>query len=128
MLPFRVVVAGSRTIRDKAMIFHHLDKILERKLQTHQVTIISGCAAGPDSIGVEWALDHNVPFIKRPANWKELGRSAGYIRNMIMLESCHAVIAFHDGKSRGTAHMIKITREAKKPLRVITMEEGHAVK
>jgi hypothetical protein len=40
------------------------------------------------------------------------GKSAGYKRNHEMLAAATGLIAFWDGRSRGTAHMIHIAREA----------------
>ena len=122
-LPFRVVVAGSRSIRDEALIYTKLDTILGNKIKTHDIRIISGCAAGPDTIGARWAYERCLRVDKVPADWDKFGRSAGMIRNKIMLEVADAVIAFHDGASPGTANMIDITRAAKKPLRIVVVAQ-----
>ena len=45
-----------------------------------------------------------------PADWNRLGRAAGPIRNEEMAEVSDALIAFWDGKSRGTKSMIEIAR------------------
>lgn len=118
-LPFRVVVAGSRSISDTTMIFAKLDSIMRNKLQTHEVTIISGCAKGPDTIGEEWARKSHLKVDLIPADWDRDGRSAGMIRNKIMCDTADAVIAFHDGKSSGTKNMIDIATRAKKMVRVV---------
>lgn len=48
-----------------------------------------------------------------PANWKDHGRSAGPIRNQAMLATePELVIAFWDGKSRGTKDMLARARKA----------------
>lgn len=118
-LPFRVVVAGSRTIIDRPTIHRHLETILCQKMKTHAVTIISGCAKGPDTIGAEWALAKNLPVEYVRANWEKFGKQAGMLRNQIMNNGCDAVIAFHDGKSSGTANMIQIAQQSKRMIRVI---------
>jgi len=45
-----------------------------------------------------------------PADWNRHGRAAGPIRNEKMAEVSDALIAFLDGKSRGTRSMIEIAR------------------
>ena len=45
-----------------------------------------------------------------PADWERHGRAAGPIRNEEMAEVSDALIAFWDGKSRGTKSMIEIAR------------------
>lgn len=44
------------------------------------------------------------------ANWEKHGKSAGYKRNQEMANVSTHLIAFWDGKSRGTKHMIDIAK------------------
>jgi hypothetical protein len=119
---FRVVVAGSRSIRDRNLIFSKLDKILSTKILTHKVKIVSGCAVGPDTLGADWAFEHGQAVEKMPADWRKFGKKAGMLRNRAMLESADAVVCFHDGKSVGTKQMIEITRASGKPLRIVEVK------
>lgn len=58
-----------------------------------------------------------------PANWK-LGRRAGPIRNQLMLDqNPDKVIAFHDGRSRGTLHTITEARRRGISVEIIHPEE-----
>jgi predicted Rossmann-fold nucleotide-binding protein len=120
---FRVVVAGSRNIQNRTLIFTKLDKILGQKIQTHKVKIISGCAVGPDTLGAKWAFEHGQAVEKMPAEWGKFGKKAGMIRNRAMLESADAVICFHDGKSAGTKQMIEITKQSGKPIRIVEVKQ-----
>ena len=58
----------------------------------------------------------NIPVLSYPAEWNKFGRAAGPMRNKRMLidGKPDMVFAFHDDieNSKGTANMIKITREA----------------
>lgn len=99
----RVIIAGSRTFND----YHFfLQKINELAAQIDITEIISGMAKGPDLMGVQWGLQNNIPIQEFPANWDKYGKSAGYIRNVEMAEAADYLIAFWDGKSKGTKHMI----------------------
>lgn len=60
-----VVVAGSRTYRNKRRIFEVLD---QWKATGHIDRIVGGCAAGPDSDAIEWAEKNGVPVDKFPAD------------------------------------------------------------
>ena len=51
--------------------------------------------------------------------WDKYGKKAGYLRNVEMAENANALIAFWDGKSKGTKHMIDIATERNLPIRVI---------
>ena len=44
-------------------------------------------------------------------NWKKYPRMAGIFRNMNMLVTATHLVAFWDGKSHGTKHMIEIAKE-----------------
>lgn len=56
-----------------------------------------------------------------PADWEQHGRSAGILRNNDMLDTNpDLVIAFWDGKSRGTWHTINEARRRGIPVDVVS--------
>lgn len=102
----KTIIAGSRSITDANRLYpildNHLDTITE---------VVCGYASGPDSIGAQWAIDRHIPISDFPAAWRPNGvfdRSAGYKRNVLMGQYADQLIAFWDGESRGTKHMIDI--------------------
>lgn len=103
----RVVAGGSRGWRDVAAIRERL-----RGLASGYVELIVGDAPdGADPIievaGEALGFDVHV----FAADWKEQGRSAGHIRNARMLdENPELVLAFWDGRSPGTAGLIREAR------------------
>ncbi|MBQ8793099.1 MAG: DUF2493 domain-containing protein [Clostridia bacterium] len=97
------VVAGSRTYRNKRRVFEVLDQFAAAGLIDR---VVSGCAAGPDSDAIEWAEMNGVPVDKHAADWDSYGNSAGFIRNAEMAAIGDILLAFWDGKSKGTKHMI----------------------
>ena len=113
---FRVVVAGGRDFSDYVLLCEKLDMLLRDKVE---VMIISGGASGADRLGERYAKARGLALSVQPADWEKHGRGAGFIRNGEMLVECDAVVAFWDGKSRGTAHMIRETEKSGKPYRVI---------
>ena len=115
-MTFKVVVAGSRSIDDFWFVTRKLNNLLCNK---EDVTIISGTATGPDKLGEDYAKVHGYKVERYPADWIKYGKSAGYIRNREMAKVADAVVCFYDGVSKGTQHMIDITKEEGKPLRVI---------
>lgn len=70
------------------------------------VVIISGYASGADALGERYAQERGSLLETFPADWKVHGKAAGPIRNTKMAEVADALIAFWDGKSRGTKNMI----------------------
>lgn len=84
--------------------------LLQEKMRTHQVIIVSGHAQGADTLGERFAKEQGLTVELHPAKWRALGKAAGMIRNAEMARASDALIAFWDGKSRGTAHMISFAK------------------
>lgn len=118
----RIIVCGSRTFNDKAVLDKNMDEILSSYLP--DVEIISGRAKGADTLGEQYAKEHSIPLVMFPAQWNMYGKSAGYRRNAQMLDyakqATPVVIAFWDGKSRGTKHMIDTAKKADATVHIIT--------
>lgn len=68
--------------------------------------IVSGGASGADSCGERWASVHELPVKTFLPDWNQHGKSAGIVRNVEMALYADALVAFWDGQSRGTKHMI----------------------
>lgn len=73
--------------------------------------VVSGGARGVDSLGEAWAKANGVGIKSFPADWCKYGRGAGPIRNAEMAEYADALIAIWDGKSPGTADMVRRATE-----------------
>jgi len=116
-MAFRVVVCGSRSFSDFALLRDKLDAILARKLPN--VIILSGGCRGADALGERYASLRGLPIERFLADWARLGRSAGLARNEEMVKAADAVVAFWDGRSRGTGHTISVAKILNKPLRII---------
>ena len=99
----KFIIAGGRNFNNRTIMF----PILSKYIDNLKDTIISGDAQGTDMLGIEWANALGIPVQHFPAKWEKYGKSAGFIRNSEMAEHADALIAFWDGKSKGTAHMIK---------------------
>ena len=107
---YRVIIAGCRNFYNYVTLKERCEYYLQNKMKTHNVIIVSGHASGADSLGEKFAADHNLKCELYPADWNRHGRAAGPIRNEEMADVSDALIAFWDGKSRGTKSMIEIAR------------------
>jgi len=96
----RVIIAGSRTIHDYAVVEH---AVKESKFDVTEV--VCGGASGVDTLGFTWATRHEIPVKMMPADWKRHGRSAGPLRNGEMARYADALILVWDGISRGSSSM-----------------------
>ena len=101
----KIIIAGSRSFTNFNLLNSVCDKMLSKQTV---IEIVSGCANGADKLGEEYALKHNYKITRFPAYWKTYGKSAGYRRNEIMANYADALIAFWDGTSTGTKHMIDL--------------------
>ena len=108
---FRIVVAGGREFTNYVLLANALDKLLCKKKLTHKIVFVSGKARGADSLGERYAKERAYRIIEKPADWDRYGKSAGYKRNKEMAEISHCTVAFWDGKSKGTKHMIDLTKQ-----------------
>ena len=99
----RTIIAGSRTITDREWVFNTLS---DMQPYLNILSVLSGCANGPDRFGEQWAYSLNIDIEKFPANWDLYGKRAGFVRNIEMAEKADALVAFWDGSSKGTRHMI----------------------
>lgn len=100
----RVIVAGSRTITSKDAVFPYLGHITS--LLSRPFTVVSGTAAGVDTLGEEWAVEQGLRVKRFPSDWDRYQKAAGPIRNSLMAWYATHLVAFWDGSSRGTANMI----------------------
>lgn len=111
-------VVGSRTFKDKDLIFAWLDRI-HKDLGPFD-KVITGDAQGADIIAESWAKNKEVEVKICYADWTNLGTKASFLRNISIVDGSDFVIAFWDGDSKGTAHAIRVTRMVNKPLLVIS--------
>jgi hypothetical protein len=115
---FNLIVAGSRTFTDRELletkIYEYSQAVLPK-----QVVIVSGMARGADLMAYEFAIQSFEPVWEFPADWDKFGKRAGMIRNTQMAKIAHGLLAFWDGKSTGTAHMIQLMERLSKPVEVI---------
>lgn len=116
----KLIVAGSRTINDYALVSEAIYSglaYLGYLLEALDVSeLISGAARGVDQLGERWAKDNQVDIKRMPAEWQRYGKSAGYRRNEEMAIYANAdgrgvLIAIWDGQSRGTKHMIDLAKK-----------------
>lgn len=101
----RILVCGGRNYFDRRVFGVSMQHL--RQHFAPQFCIIEGGASGADTLAREWAFDHTVPLLEFPANWRNMGHSAGTIRNTWMLDFGlpDFVIAFPGGT--GTANMVR---------------------
>ena len=112
----KVIVAGTRYFNDYNLMRTKLDCFLKNLTN---VEIVSGAARGADTLGERYAKEHNMQIKQFPADWDKYGKRAGYIRNSQMADYADYLVAFWDGKSRGTLLMINLAKEKGLKIKVV---------
>lgn len=110
-LQMKVIVAGSRNIIDKQIVY---DAIKDSGFEITE--LVSGGAIGVDSIALQWAHMNGVKITMFKPDWALYMKQAGLIRNAQMARHADALIAVWDGKSNGTRHMIEKAEEMGLPI------------
>ena len=108
--PYRIIIAGGRDFDDYGLLQSKCLPIIERQMVNHDVIIMSGHAKGADMLGERFAEEHGLKLEVYPADWKAHYRSAGFRRNEQMGNIANGLIAFWDGESLGTKHMIEYAK------------------
>lgn len=109
----KVAIVGSRQ-------YPALTKVIEyvRSLPADTV-VVSGGAAGVDSLAERQAKARGLQTLIFLPDWKRYGKSAGFRRNRDIVAAADKVVAFWDGHSRGTANDIALAREMGKELEIV---------
>lgn len=109
-----ICVCGSRYFCDYDVVRICLGSLLLRE-DLSKVTIINGGATGADALATQFCIRNSINYATYPANWNLYGKRAGYIRNSEMAklvsDNHGIVVAFWDGKSRGTKMMIDLAKQ-----------------
>ena len=121
----RVIIAGSRDFNDFKLLESNLHKIFKQLadeklisvwINESNIEVVCGKAKGADTLGEQFAQIYHFPIKYFPADWDTYGKSAGYRRNAEMAnyakEDNGVLIAFWDGKSKGTKHMIDTAKSS----------------
>lgn len=106
----KVAIIGSRGVQNVDISAYIPEEVAE---------IISGGAKGVDSLAEEYADKNKLTkYIIRP-NYKKYARAAPIVRNKAIVEVADFVLAFWDGKSKGTESVINYAKKAGKEVIVV---------
>jgi hypothetical protein len=114
----KIAVIGSRTFNNYGFMWG----VLQAFHQQYGIDlIISGGVHGADSLAEKYSKEElkREPLVYK-ADWDRHGKAAGMIRNKDIVTNSEAVIAFWDGKSRGTKGAIDMAEKQLKPVWVYT--------
>jgi NTP pyrophosphatase (non-canonical NTP hydrolase) len=120
--PAMIIVAGSRNWNDYDDFCDHIEKTI-KMLGVSNFVIVSGNASrGADAMAIQWADDNSIRWIPFTADWDNLGKRAGFVRNAEMAEVATHLIAFWDFQSNGTKNMIDLALNKEIPTLVFRVK------
>lgn len=111
----RIAVIGSRGIDESAY------EILCKNIPSNCTEIVSGGADGIDSLAERYAHENHLKLTIFYPDYKTYGKKAPLIRNIQIIEYAQSVVAFWDGKSKGTAHTVSECIRINLPVRCMLL-------
>jgi len=111
----KLAVVGSRGWAMPSVISKELDS---QYTVGELSEVVTGGALGVDSFAEAWCRLRLVPCRVFKPNWS-VGKRGAAIRNRQIVDYCDWLIAFWDGKSRGTKMSIDMAAKAGKLLKII---------
>jgi len=108
----KVAVIGSRNLIVQDLKYYLPEDVTE---------IVSGGAKGVDTSAKEYADAQGIKLTEFFPEYSRYGRGAPLKRNVSIVEYADLVLAFWDGKSRGTKFVIDECKKRNKVVRVILM-------
>lgn len=116
-----IIVAGGRDFTDIQLMHRAVVELCEKKIIKPTVELICGMARGADMTAYNlWEQTYGNVIHKYPADWDKFGKQAGFMRNRKMGNAGDVLLAFWDGESKGTQHMIEYMRDVcKKPTYIV---------
>jgi hypothetical protein len=115
----KVIIAGGRDFDQYQLLKLKCNVILKEIKQGNEIQIVSGSYTGADKLGERYAREHHYICKRFEADWDKEGLAAGPIRNERMAKYSDYLIAFWNGKSKGTKNMIDLANRYNLKVRII---------
>lgn len=115
----KVIIAGSRNFDEFEIVSAYIEYSGFRIDE-----VVCGSAAGVDTCGMYYAMDHNIPIKYFLPDWKKHGKAAGPIRNSEMVEYCTHGIYVINNHSRGSMDCLNKIKAALKPFTAYHLTDG----
>ena len=114
----KIAVGGSRDFCGYEILKDALNDVIQQ-LDGREIILLSGHCRGTDQLVERYAEEMAIPIDLHPAQWEKYGKAAGIKRNYEMVDLADRIIAFWNGKSKGTKSLIDYARKTGKPVNVI---------
>lgn len=109
----KVAIVGSRNIQ-----FNTISDFIPINLSEKITEIITGGAAGIDSLAIKYAKENNIKITIIEPEYKRYKKAAPLMRNQTIVDLSDYVLAIWDGKSKGTKYTIDYANKINKKIKV----------
>lgn len=116
MRDYKVIVSGSRDFNDYDFLNNALDTYFKSLKGDNNIIFVLGMSQGADRLGERYAQEHGYTVERHN---KESTVTHGSKRNVEMTDKADALVAFWDGKSLGTKHLINAAKEKGLSVKVV---------
>lgn len=110
----KVAVIGSRVLNIEN---------LSDYLPPNVTEIVSGGAKGVDLCARRYAIDNNIKLTEFLPEYNKYGKSAPLKRNITIIKYVDLVLAFWDGKSKGTKYVIDNCNKLGIPIKIVMINK-----
>ena len=120
----KLVISGGRNIDVGSQKILRIINCISTEFDLEITELVVGCClTGVDQTVRDYVLPTWEGASKIfTADWDKHGRAAGPIRNREMAEYADFLLAFWDGRSRGTKSMINEMYKLAKPVKIVKIE------
>lgn len=131
----KLAIIGSRDFNDYDLLKSTIIKYFSNESGFTFDEVISGAAAGADSLGAKYSKEYGIKLMEYKAEWdnleakpciiktnkygKKYNALAGHNRNSLIINDADLILAFWDGKSTGTKDSLTKAKNLKKPTFII---------
>lgn len=109
----KIAIIGSRAIT-KVDISKYIPK--------DTTEIVSGGAKGIDTLAREYAMSYGIKLTEFLPDYKRYRKGATFKRNLQIIGYADSVLAFWDGRSKGTEYIINECKRINKQVDIIMFE------
>ncbi len=110
----KIAVIGSRNLKVEN---------LEEYLPVDCTEIVSGGAKGIDECASKYAKAHDITLTEFLPQYEKYSRAAPIVRNKQIVDYADSVLAFWDGRSKGTNSVIRYCEKTGKPCKIILFDK-----
>ena len=111
-----VAVVGSRGVKSCAALVRRLAELAPAE-------VVSGGAAGVDTLAATWARANGVPLVELRPDYAAHGPTAAtHVRNAEIVKRAALVLVVWDGKSKGTLSTLKAARRLGRPCELLPLD------